>query len=70
MVVTGTPETVADTPGSHTGRFLRPLLGLDGEASGSAGQAAARRTAAKQAAAKKAPAKKPAAAKKRAAAKA
>ncbi len=64
VVVTGTPEVVADTPGSHTGRFLRPLLGLDGEASGSAGQAAARRTASaatangKRAAKKAAPAKK------------
>jgi excinuclease ABC subunit A len=28
MVVEGTPETVAATPGSHTGRFLAPLLGL------------------------------------------
>jgi excinuclease ABC subunit A len=26
VVVTGTPETVADTPESHTGRFLKPLL--------------------------------------------
>jgi excinuclease ABC subunit A len=29
VVVEGTPETVAKTPESHTGRFLAPLLGLD-----------------------------------------
>ena len=29
VVVEGTPEAVAATPGSHTGHFLRPLLGLD-----------------------------------------
>jgi excinuclease ABC subunit A len=28
VVAVGTPEVVADTPESHTGRFLRPLLGL------------------------------------------
>ena len=28
VVAEGTPEDVADNPGSHTGRFLRPLLGL------------------------------------------
>jgi len=27
IVAEGTPEAVAATPGSHTGRFLRPLLG-------------------------------------------
>ena len=27
VVVQGTPETVAATPGSHTGRFLAPVLG-------------------------------------------
>ena len=26
VVVEGTPELVAKTPGSHTGRFLAPLL--------------------------------------------
>ena len=26
VVVTGTPEEVAATPGSHTGQFLAPLL--------------------------------------------
>ncbi|HEV7886251.1 MAG TPA: excinuclease ABC subunit UvrA, partial [Acidimicrobiales bacterium] len=29
VVVEGTPEKVAKTPESHTGRFLAPLLGLD-----------------------------------------
>jgi excinuclease ABC subunit A len=28
VVATGTPEDVARTPGSHTGRYLRPALGL------------------------------------------
>jgi excinuclease ABC subunit A len=28
VVVAGTPEEVARTPGSHTGRFLKPALGL------------------------------------------
>jgi len=27
LLVAGTPETVAAHPASHTGRFLRPLLG-------------------------------------------
>ncbi|MCY4259930.1 MAG: hypothetical protein OXC91_06670, partial [Rhodobacteraceae bacterium] len=26
IVVAGTPETVADCPASHTGRFLKPIL--------------------------------------------
>ena len=26
VVVQGTPETVAETPGSHTGRYLEPVL--------------------------------------------
>ncbi|MGI8711352.1 MAG: excinuclease ABC subunit UvrA, partial [Acidimicrobiales bacterium] len=30
VVVEGTPETVAATPESYTGQFLRPLLGLEG----------------------------------------
>jgi excinuclease ABC subunit A len=30
VVVEGTPEAVADTPDSYTGRFLRPLLGMEG----------------------------------------
>ena len=32
VVATGVPEAVAEHPASHTGRFLRPLLPLDGEA--------------------------------------
>jgi excinuclease ABC subunit A len=30
VVVEGTPEAVAASPDSHTGRFLRPLLGMEG----------------------------------------
>jgi excinuclease ABC subunit A len=29
VVAQGSPEDVAGAPGSHTGRFLRPLLGLE-----------------------------------------
>jgi excinuclease ABC subunit A len=29
VIATGTPEDVADTPGSYTGQYLRPLLGRD-----------------------------------------
>ena len=29
VIVEGTPEQVAKTSESHTGRFLAPLLGLD-----------------------------------------
>ncbi|HEY8417579.1 MAG TPA: excinuclease ABC subunit UvrA [Limnochordales bacterium] len=32
VVATGTPEEVAQVPGSHTGRFLRGVLGLAGTA--------------------------------------
>jgi excinuclease ABC subunit A len=28
VIAEGPPEHVAKTPGSHTGRFLAPLLGL------------------------------------------
>ena len=31
ILVAGTPEQVAATAGSHTGRFLAPILGLDSE---------------------------------------
>jgi excinuclease ABC subunit A len=27
IIATGTPEQIADTPESHTGRFLRDVLG-------------------------------------------
>ena len=30
VLVEGTPEEVANTPNSYTGRFLRPLLGMEG----------------------------------------
>ena len=29
VIAVGTPEQVAEVAASHTGRFLRPLLGLD-----------------------------------------
>ena len=32
VIAEGTPEDVANTPGSYTGHFLRPLLGLEGTA--------------------------------------
>jgi excinuclease ABC subunit A len=35
LVAVGTPEEVAETPASHTGRFLRRALGLAGEPAGS-----------------------------------
>jgi len=31
VIAEGTPEEVANTPGSYTGHFLRPLLGLEGD---------------------------------------
>ncbi|MCU1496693.1 MAG: uvrA, partial [Acidimicrobiales bacterium] len=37
VVVEGTPEVVAATPGSYTGKFLRPLLGMESEAGATAG---------------------------------
>ncbi|MEO3777912.1 excinuclease ABC subunit UvrA [Micromonospora sp. B11E3] len=36
VLATGTPEEVAEVPESHTGRFLRQVLKLDGEARGAA----------------------------------
>ncbi|GAB3142613.1 excinuclease ABC subunit UvrA [Micromonospora sonneratiae] len=36
VVAVGTPEELAEVPESHTGQFLRQVLGLDGEASGAA----------------------------------
>jgi excinuclease ABC subunit A len=35
VVAVGTPEELAETPASYTGRFLRPVLGLSGEPAGS-----------------------------------
>ncbi|MDP9792107.1 excinuclease ABC subunit A [Catenuloplanes nepalensis] len=34
VLAMGTPEELAEVPGSHTGQFLRPMLGLTGEPSG------------------------------------
>ncbi|MEU4567391.1 excinuclease ABC subunit UvrA [Micromonospora sp. NPDC023956] len=36
VLATGTPEEVAEVAESHTGQFLRPVLGLDGAARGAA----------------------------------
>jgi excinuclease ABC subunit A len=41
VIAVGTPEEVAETATSFTGQFLRPVLGMDGEPSGS-GAAVAR----------------------------
>ncbi|RKR87035.1 excinuclease ABC subunit A [Micromonospora pisi] len=35
MLAAGTPEELAEVPTSHTGQFLRPVLGLKGTAKGS-----------------------------------
>ena len=35
VLATGTPEELAEVPESHTGQFLRPLLGLSGKPAGS-----------------------------------
>jgi excinuclease ABC subunit A len=40
LVAVGTPEEVAAVAASHTGQFLRPLLGLDGAAGSTAPKAA------------------------------
>ncbi|MEU4966430.1 excinuclease ABC subunit UvrA [Streptomyces smyrnaeus] len=74
VVAEGTPEQVAAVPASHTGKFLRDVLGdrvSDASAAApvrpTAKKASARKTAAKKTAAKKAPAAKTAAAGKSAA---
>jgi len=36
VLATGTPEEIAEVPGSHTGQYLRPMLGLKGEPAGAA----------------------------------
>ncbi|GAA2717229.1 excinuclease ABC subunit UvrA [Micromonospora olivasterospora] len=59
VLATGTPEEVAEVPESHTGRFLRQVLKLDGEAKGAAaatGRAAKANGGARSRAARKAPA--------------
>ncbi len=63
VVAEGTPEQVAAEPASHTGKFLRDVLGdrvsdASVPARPAAGKAPARKPAAKKTAAKKAPAKK------------
>src|SRR3982751_2768914 len=35
VLATGTPEELAEVPDSHTGQFLRPMLGLKGAPKGS-----------------------------------
>ncbi len=35
VLAAGTPEELAEVPDSHTGQFLRPVLGLDGGPAGS-----------------------------------
>jgi excinuclease ABC subunit A len=35
VLATGTPEELAEIPESHTGQFLRPMLGLKGAPKGS-----------------------------------
>ena len=35
LLASGTPEEIAEVPGSHTGHFLRHALGLDGDPAGS-----------------------------------
>lgn len=72
VVAEGTPEEVASIPASHTGKFLREILGADriSDATIPAARGAKSGGAAKKTAAKKAPAKKAAAAKTTAAKKA
>jgi excinuclease ABC subunit A len=57
VVAEGTPEQVAAVPTSHTGKFLREVLGAD-RISDASSVPAPRRTAAKKAVAAQAPAKK------------
>jgi excinuclease ABC subunit A len=40
VLATGTPEELAEVAESHTGQFLRPMLGLKGKPSAAAGKAA------------------------------
>ncbi|MEY3588209.1 MAG: hypothetical protein RJA47_805 [Actinomycetota bacterium] len=69
VVCEGTPETVASCAGSHTGRFLAPLLGIEAPVTARAkskttsanGKPASKSVAPKKPAAPKAPAKKTAA---------
>ncbi|MER8045074.1 excinuclease ABC subunit UvrA [Streptomyces sp. NPDC094032] len=64
VVAEGTPEEVASVPASHTGKFLREILGADRISDASVPAArSAKKAPAKKAPAKKAPAKKAAATK-------
>jgi excinuclease ABC subunit A len=45
VVAVGTPEELAETPESHTGQWLRHVLGLDGPAAGAAPRKVASRAA-------------------------
>ena len=47
VIAEGTPEEVANTPGSYTGHFLRPLLGLEGDVPKAAKVAAVKKKATK-----------------------
>ena len=47
VIAEGTPEDVANTPGSYTGHFLRPLLGLEGDVPKPAKVAAVKKKATK-----------------------
>ena len=58
VVAEGTPEQVAAVPTSHTGKFLRDVLGADRVSDAAVPAARARKTAKKTVAATKAPAKK------------
>jgi len=45
VLATGTPEELAEVAESHTGQFLRPVLGLKGKPSAARGKAALARAA-------------------------
>ena len=63
IVGTGTPEDIARVSGSHTGRFLAPLLGMPEAAPVKASKTAVKKSPAKSVAAKKSTAAKKAVAK-------
>ena len=48
VIAEGTPEEVANTPGSYTGHFLRPLLGLEGDVPKAAKVAAVKKKVARK----------------------
>jgi excinuclease ABC subunit A len=59
VIAEGTPEAVAAVPGSHTGFYLAPMLGLKSIPMESVKKPAVKKAAVKKAAAKKPVAKKP-----------